>query len=105
MKVSRYNWQEESTTHGTTLRPFQDLWSHPLMQKLKFYRYNLMHMKNYSLISTTPKFVLCDIDDTLTNEGELHGEAYQSLWDLTEAGMHIIPITGRPALGSVLWYV
>lgn len=43
------------------------------------------------------KFILCDIDDTLTNEGKLFSEAYDSLWRLHKHGYKIIPITGRPA--------
>lgn len=43
------------------------------------------------------KYILCDIDDTLTNEGKLLSEAYDSLWRLHSAGFKIIPITGRPA--------
>lgn len=42
-------------------------------------------------------FVLTDIDDTLTDEGRLHAEAYQALWALHDAGVHVVPITGRPA--------
>ena len=42
-------------------------------------------------------FVLTDIDDTLTNEGELLPEAYESLWVLKRAGIKVIPVTGRPA--------
>lgn len=58
-------------------------------------------MKNIDEFNSTawPKieFVLTDIDDTLTNEGLLHPEAYSSLWDLKKAGIHVIPVTGRPA--------
>jgi HAD superfamily hydrolase (TIGR01484 family) len=43
------------------------------------------------------KYVLCDIDDTLTNEGKLFSEAYQALWSLERAGFKVTPITGRPA--------
>lgn len=43
------------------------------------------------------KYVFCDIDDTLTSHGKLHGEAYQALWDLHQSGIKIIPVTGRPA--------
>jgi HAD superfamily hydrolase (TIGR01484 family) len=41
--------------------------------------------------------VFCDIDDTLTTEGQLTPEAYGALGRLREAGMLAIPITGRPA--------
>ncbi len=43
------------------------------------------------------QFVLCDIDDTLTSGGKLSCEAYCALWQLHDAGLHVIPITGRPA--------
>lgn len=43
------------------------------------------------------KFVFTDIDGTLTEHGQLKGPAYQSLWDLRDAGFSIIPVTGRPA--------
>ncbi len=41
--------------------------------------------------------VFTDIDDTLTDEGALRSEAYESLWRLHDAGVHIVPVTGRPA--------
>jgi len=41
--------------------------------------------------------VLTDIDDTLTSEGKLSSEAYQALWQLHDAQIAIIPVTGRPA--------
>ncbi|GFK92524.1 hypothetical protein NNJEOMEG_00349 [Fundidesulfovibrio magnetotacticus] len=43
------------------------------------------------------RFVLTDIDDTLTTEGRLPGVAYQALEDLRGAGLVVVPITGRPA--------
>lgn len=42
-------------------------------------------------------YVLCDIDDTVTTEGRLTAQAYQAMQDLHEAGILVIPITGRPA--------
>lgn len=41
--------------------------------------------------------VLHDIDDTITNGGKLTAEAYSALWALHEAGLLVIPVTGRPA--------
>ena len=41
--------------------------------------------------------VLCDIDDTLTSDGILVPDAYAAIAGLADAGMHVIPITGRPA--------
>ena len=43
------------------------------------------------------RFVLTDIDDTLTDGGLLNPKAYQALFDLTAAGFQIVPVTGRPA--------
>ena len=43
------------------------------------------------------EYVLCDIDDTLTNRGKLTGKAYGAMWRLARAGIHVIPVTGRPA--------
>ncbi len=43
------------------------------------------------------RFLLTDIDDTLTDEGRLPLNAYTALWKLKEAGLIIIPVTGRPA--------
>ena len=54
-------------------------------------------MKQIAEFSSPLKFLLTDIDDTLTDEGHLGPEAYQALWDLHRAGVHIIPVTGRPA--------
>lgn len=56
---------------------------------------NFSNFKN--LKAQNVKFILCDIDDTLTNEGKLFSEAYDSLWRLHQAGFKIVPITGRPA--------
>ena len=41
--------------------------------------------------------VLADIDDTLTTGGHLHAVAYAALERLKEAGLLVIPVTGRPA--------
>ncbi|MBI2769434.1 MAG: HAD family phosphatase [Burkholderiales bacterium] len=40
--------------------------------------------------------VFTDIDDTLTTEGQVTGDALQAIKDLRNAGLHVIPITGRP---------
>lgn len=56
------------------------------------------------LMSEVPKdlwrrirFVFTDIDDTLTEEGQLTSSAYQALGELNAAGIGVVPITGRPA--------
>lgn len=54
-------------------------------------------MKKISEFKTSLRFLLTDIDDTLTDEGQLHPEAYEALWNLKAAGVQVIPITGRPA--------
>ncbi|MFN8831701.1 MAG: HAD-IIB family hydrolase [Labrys sp. (in: a-proteobacteria)] len=41
--------------------------------------------------------VFTDIDDTLTTEGRLPAAAYEALEALYEAGLVVVPITGRPA--------
>ena len=40
------------------------------------------------------KYVLCDIDDTLTTGGKLTAEAYSALWELHNAGIPVVPVTG-----------
>jgi HAD superfamily hydrolase (TIGR01484 family) len=45
--------------------------------------------------------VLTDIDDTLTTEGRITPDALQALHDLRAAGLHVIPVTGRPVGWSV----
>jgi HAD superfamily hydrolase (TIGR01484 family) len=41
--------------------------------------------------------VLLDIDDTLTTDGRLTAQAYAALERLHGAGLHVVPVTGRPA--------
>jgi HAD superfamily hydrolase (TIGR01484 family) len=41
--------------------------------------------------------ILCDIDDTLTWEGQLVPEAFLALHRARAAGLRVVPITGRPA--------
>lgn len=43
------------------------------------------------------KYVLTDIDGTLTNETALYPETYDTLYKLRETGFKIIPVTGRTA--------
>ncbi|MCL2410738.1 MAG: HAD-IIB family hydrolase [Treponema sp.] len=43
------------------------------------------------------KYILMDIDDTLTCEGKLPDISYSALWKLKKAGFAVIPVTGRPA--------
>ena len=43
------------------------------------------------------RFVLTDIDDTLTNKGRLPSVSFTAMERLQAAGVRIVPITGRPA--------
>lgn len=43
------------------------------------------------------RYVLTDIDDTLTEEGRLPALALAAMESLVEAGLSVIPVTGRPA--------
>ena len=43
------------------------------------------------------RILFCDIDDTMTTNGVLPRETSNALWDAKEAGLRIVPITGRPA--------
>ena len=43
------------------------------------------------------RYVLTDIDDTLTLKGRLSSVVFGSMERLCKAGIHVIPITGRPA--------
>jgi HAD superfamily hydrolase (TIGR01484 family) len=46
---------------------------------------------------TQLRFVLTDIDDTLTENGRLPAAAYAAMESLAAAGLSVIPVTGRPA--------
>lgn len=61
-------------------------------------------MKSPKPISELPReaaagirFVLFDIDDTITEGGLLPEESYAALWALRRAGISAVPVTGRPA--------
>ena len=41
--------------------------------------------------------LLTDIDDTLTTDGKLLPAAFAALWRLSDAGIHVVPVTGRSA--------
>jgi HAD superfamily hydrolase (TIGR01484 family) len=58
---------------------------------------NDFDLKTQTSVQPNIKFVLTDIDDTLTTDGKLPACAYDSLWQLYNSGIKIIPITGRPA--------
>ncbi len=48
-------------------------------------------------VRATVRAVLTDIDDTLTSDGRLGARAYAALEALHEAGVAVVPVTGRPA--------
>ena len=54
-------------------------------------------MKQLNEFSSKIDIVFTDIDDTLTDDGRLGKAAYSALWDLKEAGIQVVPVTGRPA--------
>jgi HAD superfamily hydrolase (TIGR01484 family) len=41
--------------------------------------------------------VFFDIDDTFTTHGKIGPKPFQAIWSLKEAGLRVVPITGRPA--------
>ena len=43
------------------------------------------------------RYLFTDIDDTLTTEGLLLPESFAALWELSRAGILMVPVTGRPA--------
>ncbi len=43
------------------------------------------------------KAVFFDIDDTFSLHNKILPQAYNALWDLKDAGIQMVPITGRPA--------
>ena len=43
------------------------------------------------------KGICFDLDGTFTTQGKVTGPSYQMLWDLHQAGIKLIPITGRAA--------
>lgn len=58
----------------------------------------IVNAKNYQdFRAKKNKFIFTDIDDTLTDEGQLGTEAYSALWKLHKNNFNVVPITGRPA--------
>ncbi|MDR1748566.1 MAG: hypothetical protein LBR47_05845 [Spirochaetaceae bacterium] len=47
------------------------------------------------------RWVLTDIDDTLTKEGKLLPEAYAALWDLKKEGLPVIALPGGQPRGGI----
>ncbi len=43
------------------------------------------------------RVIACDIDDTVTTDGKIPAIAFAALWRAKEAGLAVVPVTGRPA--------
>jgi hypothetical protein len=43
------------------------------------------------------EYFFTDIDDTITNNCLLSASSFNKIWDLTNAGIKVVLITGRPA--------
>jgi len=43
------------------------------------------------------RYLFTDIDDTISTEGKITQQAYDALWRADDAGLVIVPVTGRPA--------
>ena len=56
----------------------------------------MLKLQSWAVRGLRPIGVFTDIDDTLTTEGVITPEALQALADLKAAGLHVVPITGRP---------
>src|SRR4051812_7682632 len=41
--------------------------------------------------------LLFDLDDTVLSHGLLHRAAYDAIWDLKDAGLVLVAVTGRPS--------
>lgn len=48
-------------------------------------------------LKTDIRYILTDIDDTLTIKGRLPAVIFVAMERLKKAGIHIVPVTGRPA--------
>jgi HAD superfamily hydrolase (TIGR01484 family) len=55
-------------------------------------------MRPFAEFSAQPfKVMFTDIDGTLTQDGRLPASSYTALWTLHGMGIHVVPVTGRPA--------
>lgn len=59
------------------------------------YTFPMQDIKEFRNVHVDVLFT--DIDDTLTDHGQLGPHAYSALWKLHDAGVKVVPITGRPA--------
>lgn len=51
------------------------------------------------------RYLFTDIDDTLTTEGKLLPQTYEALWDLSRAGIAVVPVTGAQPDGANISFV
>jgi hypothetical protein len=56
----------------------------------------LIELSPHAFAGCTIAGVFSDIDDTLTTEGAITADALAALGELHRAGVHVVPITGRP---------
>ncbi len=54
-------------------------------------------MKPLSSLTGKVRAIFFDIDDTLSTHGKLNAVAYRALWRAHDAGIVLVPVTGRPA--------
>ena len=65
---------------------------------LQAQKYHMKPLGDFPLAARREvRCVLADIDDTLTTGGRLTAAAYGAMERLQEAGLRVVPITGRPA--------
>ena len=54
-------------------------------------------MQPISEFKTKIQFLLTDIDDTITTNGQLPAKAFAALERLQQNNIQVIPVTGRPS--------
>ncbi len=40
------------------------------------------------------RYLFTDIDDTITTDGMLPSRSFEALWDVSRAGIQVVPVTG-----------
>ncbi len=65
------------------------------MEKLKSKNNNIQEIPKQFCCDL--EYFFTDIDDTLTTNGLLPSSSLEAVWALHEAGIKVVPITGRPA--------
>lgn len=53
--------------------------------------------KPISEFAAKTKFILSDLDDTITKDGKIPSDSYSALWLLNQSNVKTIIVTGRPA--------